>query len=473
MTGAKSAGSRLFGVLVLLILAAGAYVRFSGIGRRSVWFDEGQTLAMVQVPIVDLLRHLDNPVLNNQVFYYLALRPWHLIGDDISTVRAFSAICSIIAILLTCLLGRRLFGTVAGLVAGALLSIHWFSIRYAQEARGYSLAMMCSCLAALFLVKAVDSGRRRDITVWVAASGLAMYSHSFALFTIAFQILSLAALGPRALLARKNLLVGIAAITALTAPILYSLGTASHKLINWIPPVTSEYLVWQTGYLAGGDSGIPYVYLAVLAILVVRIAREHDPVARWGSTLFILWGLGPLAALATISLWGPVLLNRYLVMSIPAWTLAAGAAVASIRRSTKLAPLAWVLAGLILASQLKVVSEIAEEPHEEDWKTPAKIVAQEARPGDAILYDSSWSAFALEYYLKRSGAPQPARLQHGELLFSNEFDKAEASAADRVWLVLSREDIVRAIRIQALLEGTHSKVSSKHAGEVRVMLYER
>ncbi|HXC49555.1 MAG TPA: glycosyltransferase family 39 protein [Candidatus Limnocylindrales bacterium] len=473
MTGAKSARSRIFGALVLLILAAGAYVRFSGIGLRSVWFDEGQTLGMVQVPIVDLLRHLDNPVLNNQVFYYLALRPWHLLGDDISTVRGFSAICSIVAILLTCLLGRRLFGMAAGLVAGALLSIHWFSIRYAQEARGYSLAMMCSCLAALFLAKALDSGRRRDIAWWVVASGLAMYSHSFALFTIAFQILSLAALGPRALFAKKNLLIGIAAITALTAPILYTLGTASHKVISWIPPVTSQYLIWQTGYLAGGGSGVPYVYVAVLAILVVRILRERDPVARWGATLFILWGLGPLAALATISLWGPVLLNRYLVMSIPAWTLAAGAAVASVRQNRTLAPVAWVLVGVILTSQLKVASGFAEGPHEEDWTTPANLVAQDARPGDAILYDSSWSAFALEYYLKRSGAPQPARLQHGELLFSNEFDKAEASAADRVWLVLSREDIVRAIRIQALLEATHSKVSSKYADEVRIMLYER
>src|SRR5205085_10131162 len=107
------------------------------------------------------------------------------------------------------------------------------------------------------------------------------------------------------------------------------------------------------------------------------------------------------------------------------------------------------------------------------WKTPAMLVAREAQPGDAILYDSSWSSFAFDYYLERSGAPRPAHLQHGELLFSNEYDKAEVSAAGRVWLVLSREGPTSAIRTQGLLESTHSRVSSKSAGDPRVFLYER
>jgi hypothetical protein len=159
-------------------------------------------------------------------------------------------------------------------------------------------------------------------------------------------------------------------------------------------------------------------------------------------------------------------------MSIPAWTLAAGAATSVMVSSRRLMPVAFALVAVPLVSELMTVGRVYRDGFE-DWRTPAMLVAAETRTGDAILYDSSWSAFAFEYYLERSGAPRPARLQHEELLFSNKFDNAEASAAERVWLVLSREDIVRSIRIEALLEGSHSKASSKYAGDLRVMLYER
>src|SRR5207253_6170298 len=140
----------------------------------------------------------------------------------------------------------------------------------------------------------------------------------------------------------------------------------------------------------------------------------------------ICWALGPLLALAAISVWRPVLLSRYLLMSVPAWTLGAGAACGMLLENRRLVPIALVLPALVFASELRAVGSVFTDAFE-DWKTPAMLVAREAQPGDAILYDSSWSSFAFDYYLERSGAPQPVHLQHGELLFSNEYDKAEVS----------------------------------------------
>jgi hypothetical protein len=64
-------------------------------------------------------------------------------------------------------------------------------------------------------------------------------------------------------------------------------------------------------------------------------------------------------------------------------------------------------------------------------------------------------------------------VQKNELLFSNEFDPAEATSRSRIWLVLSRENRVRGIRMEGLLEKAYPTVSSKYAGDVRVILYER
>ena len=461
----------VFAFLLLLASAAAAAVRFHEIGRRSVWFDEGLSLGMAQIPLAELVRRPLSLGLRNQVFYYLALHPWHLLGDDISTVRAFSAVCSVVSVVLTSLLGRRLFGAFAGVSAGSLLALHWFSIRYAQEARGYALATMLTCLAALLLARFVERGRGRDLAGWTLASGLAMYAHFFALFAVASQVFSLVALGPRALLDRRMVLAGIAGIVLLVAPIVQSLSGASHQLLYWVPPVSLESVVQQTVSLAGGSRSLPWLYLVVLGILLVRIVRAADPVSRWGNALCISWALGPLLAIAAVSLWSPILLSRYLVMSIPAWTLAAGAAAGAMLRSKRLMPLACALVGVLLASELGAVGSVYRSTFE-DWKTPATLIAAETRPGDTILYETSWSGLALGYYLDRSSA-RPERLQKGELLFSNDFDKAEASSAERVWLVLSREDAVRSIRLQALLEKEHPNISSKYAGDLRVMLYER
>ena len=458
------------GLFIVVVVAAAA--RFYEIGRRSVWFDEGLTLAMVRVTLGEVLSHFWNPTLNNQIFYYLSLRPWHLLGDDIEIVRAFSAAASVGAVWLTCLLGSRLFGPLAGLSAGALLAVHWFAIRYAQEARGYALATLCACAAAFLLMRAVEHGRRRDVAAWVVASALAMYSHSFAMFMIAAQILSLAALGPRTLFRRKDILAGAAAIAGCVLPIVWSLATASAGLISWIPPVSGESLQRSVRALAGGSAWLAYVYAAIFAIVLIRLAIEREPLARWGAALVLLWALAPLAILATISLSRPVLLDRYLVMSVPAWTLAAAAAASTLAARRLLLPGAIALVALPLTFEMQSIGYVYRDAFE-DWKTPALVAAREMRPGDSILYESSWSAFAFEYYLERSEAPLPARIQHGELLFSNAFDEAEASAADRVWLILSRENITRGIRLEGLLERSHPKRSSKWAGDLRVMLYER
>jgi mannosyltransferase len=459
------------GSLALVAILAAA-LRVHEIGRRSVWFDEGLTLGAVEVPLGELLAHATNPTLNNQILYYLALRPWQLFGGDIEVVRAFSALASVAAVVVTALLGRRLFGTVAGLAGGTLLAVHWFAIRYAQEARGYSLAMLCSCVAALMLARAVESRRRGDVAGWVAASALAPYAHSFAMFTVVSLVASLAVLGPRVLRQRRDLVAGAAAIGILLLPMALSLAGASQNLIGWIPPVTPESALRQLDFLSGGTATLAYVYAFVLGVLLVRIVRATDATDRWACALVIAWAIGPLIVLVAVSLLkSPVLLNRYLVMSIPAWTLAAGAAAATIAQRRALVPVAFVLAAIPLAFELRSLPYVYRDPYE-DWREPAKAIASDRKPGDAILYESSWSAFALEYYLDRLGG-RPERVQKNELLFSNEFDPAEATSKSRIWLVLSRENRVRGIRMEGLLEEAYPTVSSKYAGDVRVILYER
>src|SRR5260221_7423737 len=58
---------------------------------------------------------------------------------------------------------------------------------YSQEARGYALLALLAAVAALYFVRALDGGRRRDFTAWGVASALALVTHYFAIFPIALE----------------------------------------------------------------------------------------------------------------------------------------------------------------------------------------------------------------------------------------------------------------------------------------------
>ena len=76
----------------------------------------------------------------NMVLYYLLLRGWLHLGDSVAFIRGLSVIFAVAAIPAIFLLGRKLLGTRFGLVSALLLSVNAFQVRYAQEARSYSLS---------------------------------------------------------------------------------------------------------------------------------------------------------------------------------------------------------------------------------------------------------------------------------------------------------------------------------------------
>ncbi len=454
------------------MLALGAAARFHAIGEKSYWFDEGVTLGMVRLPFAELLRHAWDPYLNNQVLYYLALRPWHVLGESEAALRAFSAVFSIATVAVAWALGRRLFGAAAGVIAGAVVALHPWLVRYAQEARAYSLATFLVALSALFLARHVETRARRDLVLWVVAGGLALYAHFFAGLAVAAQVASLAALGPRELRDRKPLLLGALALAALELPIAVFLVVVPKGLVGWIPPVSLSTLADVGSALAGGSAPLLLFFLAALVATAILGARRRLAAERWAAALTLSWALVPTLAMAAVSLRQPILLDRYVLASAPAFALAAGAALGPLAgRGRAGAAVAAALVALVALADLGVLrSEVYVEAHE-DWRLVAEEVAEATRPGDAIVYDSPWGGLTLGYYLERA-ARRPERLQAGPLLFGGAYDLGQAEARERVWMVLSRDDGAGVLALLSRLRPTHPVVSGRAyaGGLIKVLL---
>ena len=91
---------------------------------------------------------------NEHGAYYLLLRGWLHLGDSVAWIRGLSVIFAVAAIPAIFLLGRKMLGTSFGLISALLLSVNAFQVRYAQEARSYSLLVLLLIVSSYFFVSA-------------------------------------------------------------------------------------------------------------------------------------------------------------------------------------------------------------------------------------------------------------------------------------------------------------------------------
>ena len=123
--------------LLAIVLVASA-LRLPTLGTQSLWFDEAATWSQVEGTLGDLFirTSADNyPPLYN-ILAWLAVQ---VLGDAEWVLRLPAALLAVANVPLLYLLGRRIAGPSAGLLAAALLALSAYHVWYSQEARMYSL----------------------------------------------------------------------------------------------------------------------------------------------------------------------------------------------------------------------------------------------------------------------------------------------------------------------------------------------
>jgi hypothetical protein len=89
--------------LLVSILIAAAALRFTALGRQSLWDDEGFTLQDAHIIPGQNFYEVQPPL------YFVLLRGWtRLAGTSVSAVRAFSAFCGLAGVALLGLAARRM-----------------------------------------------------------------------------------------------------------------------------------------------------------------------------------------------------------------------------------------------------------------------------------------------------------------------------------------------------------------------------
>ena len=246
-------GRRVAITLALVLTLGGLGLRLSGLEDR-VFSHPENFVPGVDVP--DWLRYPPDRLTLPQILrstmidghpptYFVALLPWvNTFGTSLWSLRLPSALAGAACIWLLWLVARRLTDEPTALLAAGLLAIHGFAIYWSQMARMYTMVALLGLLSTFFLLRALESGRRRDQTGYFLATTLALWTQLYAWPLVAAQLVWCglrAAAGPRS---RIILRLGLLAI-AVSAPIV-QLSMAQNPASDWQLSARGYY---EFGYL--------------------------------------------------------------------------------------------------------------------------------------------------------------------------------------------------------------------------------
>lgn len=393
--------------LVIGITIITSVFSFLYIGKKSIWLDEAFSIYFAKLPWRDLWAVLSN-VEANQGVYYILLKFWLVLGDSEFVVRALSALFSIASIPVLYALAKRMFGIRAGLITALLLSVNTFFIRYAQEARGYSLVFFLVVLSSyLFLRIIEDPSNRKILFGYVSISALAVYAHFFGVLVLMAQMLSVPFLPSNKFRIRQWMLVNLL-IASLLVPIAAFILFKSGGQVSWLPNPSVSQLIslfldlssdaGHTGYIASLYLLPCIIVLTHALVTLFRIGRSND---TWRYAFILFWLAVPIGLSYGISFIKPIFYYRYLIVSLPGLVLLSGAGIDLIKNKYCSAIL------IILLVVLSIHSTFTKyyPTEKENSRDSTLYVVSQAKRGDGILFYRGHTIIPFEYYWRRYNTP--------------------------------------------------------------------
>ena len=420
-------------------------------------------------------------------------------------LRSISALAGLAAIRVCYLLGRELFDRRVGYVTALLVAVSPFAVWYSQEVRNYSLLILFSAAATLFVYRAVE-GRRRVWASYAAFIVLAVYCNLSALFLAGAHALYAAWRLRRDRGRFGRAVLAFAVVAVLVSPFAWGLTRWAHSedvvgQARFAPraeagdlvrgettfsPLAVPYSLFAMGYgysLGPGTrelhEGPPAdalrrhaslvlpagLVLAAALLLGVRRAVNSPEVLRL-TLLVVLVPVGASVALAAANM--KPMNARYIAVLFPILLVLVAAGVTSLRRAP----------GVLLCGAVVVFCGVSlwgyyHSPAywKADVRAAARYIETREERGDAVLVPVVRDVFNFYY----GGASERFVVFRGQAGTDEEIERRIAGGAgdaERLWFVDARLWFVDPDRrIPAYLDARYERLESAAFPGVSVALY--
>lgn len=423
---------RSWPLILMLAIAAGAFLRFANLGANEMSADEGATWAAAVAPNVAQVITLGEKLNPGKIAAHeVLLHGWiAMFGDGIEALRSLSALFGTIAVVLVFWVSREMLGSVAedagaggredrganltAAIAALLFAVNLITIKYSRELRMYSMTLAASLAQIALFLRAARRGGVGNYAGAAALAGAAVTVNFFAILIPAAEgiwlVYLLARAGPRPMTEDARRVVRLAIALAIGAVafaplILMELrnGSAavSRGMLKWAerPPLWEPVALFNK---ATGTFAFPLL-AALAAYGAIRgWRRAHDAVA-----FALVWMWAPIAMLMIASYAiTPVLVERYVLSCfVPLFFLAA----LGIRQLGSSRALGLALAAAVALS-IGHVYGFMRKPHDIQWREAVTIALQNLAPGATLATRPAYAVEVVRYYLP---AAERARAERG------------------------------------------------------------
>jgi len=476
-------------ILLALITAVAAALRFHSLAAKSFWFDEGVSVAIARLDWYNFARILWRREANMSL-YYLFLRFWLHFGGSEFFVRSLSVLFAIASIPVIYLLGRRLFGSRVGLIAAALLAVNAYHVQYSQDARSYSLMVFLCLLSSLYFLNCLSEQSRRNRIAYVVSSVLAVYAQFFSLLLVIAQWLSLKMLDRGQ--ASRQMRNDWRWIALLASPVLAFAVTTGTGPLRWVQRPSLRD-VWVFVLHLTGNGG-PWLLILCAALCLtalppvwrtLRLLRvPWDP---WRSRFLLCWLVFPIALTLTLSLVKPLFVARYFIFCLPALLLLVACGIDRLRPVVMVPALLLVLVLSFTGTTGYYKKDV--DIQRDDWRAATRFLLDHAQSGDALLFHVPMGRMPYEFYHSVLGATSLAPVvlypHHGDrvtfLDFIEKPDDGQIESSipqhSRAWLVLTYAETqsglpdARSIELTKLLGKFYPVVAQRDFQGIEILLY--
>lgn len=173
--------------MIYLIVIIGLVLRLMSL-NQSFWLDEAtEALAVTNYDLRSLLTKYSlgdfHPPLYHAIMYWWT----RFVPLNEVLFRLPSVFFGLASIVLTFLIGQKLFNKKIGLLGALLLAVSPLHIYYSQEARMYSLAVFTSLLSIYFWLKAIKENQKLSWFLYFGATLAMLYSDYLPWLILLFQ----------------------------------------------------------------------------------------------------------------------------------------------------------------------------------------------------------------------------------------------------------------------------------------------
>jgi 4-amino-4-deoxy-L-arabinose transferase-like glycosyltransferase len=436
----------------LLLLVSATALRFFHLGKRSLWYDEAVTANASRGTFTQFLqetRRFSAPVVHP---YILSLV--EKVSQGAVAVRVPSALASLLAVFMMLAMVRVKISRNAALFAAAILAVSASQIRYAQEVREYSLAVLFASILIFSLLKWEVSSARSGhpvllyVTLFVAPLvqyGLVLFSVAI-LSTIVLRLLFTRASSfslSRGVIASACLVAGGLLSFFLTLRYQFHAGATQWYLArNYFDPRTMRFLPFLgtnsrtllSFLMPGHVLGLCFAVSALIFCILQALDRKSNTITL---LLFTSVLVTVCSSVARLYPYGGL---RQCLFLAPVFALFAGVAFADILERIKgtLQPIAVIgFLAVIVLSLFRAT--LNEWPYREveDTQSILKELARSSAPNDQVwVHHDAVAAF--EFYQSE----KDPRFSYGKFHadakeYLPDLRKSINPHTNRLWLVFS------------------------------------